>query len=159
MRVWRICKQRHVATAFSGEGARLFAARWNSVGTPLVYTSLSLSLAVVEVFVHIKKGQAPDDLMSIEASLPVDETRIEEEKSMMLSRLPPDWRREGHPVLQKIGDEWVASKRSLALPVPSVVVDGEWNVLVNPEHPDAARIKVDTAKPFHFDTRMFQGRL
>ncbi len=122
----------------------------------MVYTSLSLSLAVVEVFVHLKKYQAPEGLVSLLADLPVDAAEIEAGKLRVVSGLPDDWRQEGHPAPREIGDEWILSKRSLALPVPSVVVDGEWNMLVNPAHPDAAKIVIGPAKPFHFDERMFR---
>jgi RES domain-containing protein len=153
MRVWRICKGRHVATGFSGEGARRFGARWNPAGIPMVYTSLSLSLAVVETFVHLDIAVEPDDLMSISAELPVDETKAER---VAIEVLPPDWRTVNHLALRAIGAEWARARRSLALLVPSVVVDGEWNALVNPEHPDARKIKALEAKPFRFDVRMFR---
>ncbi|QMV18692.1 RES domain-containing protein [Granulicella sp. 5B5] len=156
MRVWRLVRERHATTAFSGEGARLFSGRWNSAGTSMVYTSLSLSLAVVEVFVHLNKSQAPDDMVSVAADLPIDATYMEEEKTAMLLRLPSDWRREGHRELQQIGDDWIASKQSLHLLVPSVAVRGEWNVLINPLHPDAKKTSIVATEPFHFDERMFK---
>ena len=157
MKVWRISKRRHAATAFSGEGSRLAAGRWNPAGVPMVYTSSSLSLAVVEVFVHLDAPVAPE-FVSIMAGLPVDEESIEIEKKAVLVVLPDDWRQVGHPLLRQIGAEWIASGRSLAMPVPSAVVDGEWNILINPAHPDAARITPSRPKPFHFDQRMFRVR-
>jgi RES domain-containing protein len=156
MKVWRISKLRHAATAFSGEGARLVAGRWNPAGVPMVYTSSSLSLAVVEVFVHLDAAASPD-FVSIAAELPVDKEEMEDQQAAMPARLPGDWRRIGHPLLRQIGADWIASGRSLALPVPSAVVDGEWNVLINPAHPDAAGITLDAPKPFEFDARMFRA--
>ncbi len=155
MKVWRISKRLHAATAFSGEGARLAAGRWNPAGVPLVYTSSSLSLALVEVFIHLDPFESPD-FVSIAADLPVDERELEEEKQEMLFKLPESWREIGHPLPQKIGADWIASGRSLALPVPSVAVDGEWNILINPLHPKATAIKLDQPKPFIFDVRMFK---
>jgi RES domain-containing protein len=155
MRVWRICNVRHAATAFSGEGARLFSARWNPAGVPMVYASTSLSLATIEVLVHLGAEDTPDELVSIEAELPVDEESCER---IDLRGLPEDWRKEKHPALPLIGAEWVLARRSLVLLAPSVAVDGEWNALVNPEHPDAAKIKVAKAKPFRFDERMFKTK-
>lgn len=155
MRVWRICKQRYAAAAYSGEGPRLFSGRWNTAGVPMVYSSLSLSLAAIEVFVHLEPVAAPDDLVSVAAELPIDEAdaeRIERKK------LPADWRRVDHPALQRMGSEWARSQRSLVLLVPSVAVEGEWNALVNPEHPESKAIRVETAKPFLFDGRMFKAR-
>jgi RES domain-containing protein len=153
MRVWRICRERHVATAFSGDGARWFGARWNAAGVPVVYTSLSLSLAVVEMFVHLNVAVEPEDLVSIEAELPGD---VLDAERVAIKDLPVDWRLVDHPALRAIGAEWVRSRRSLALLVPSVAVDGEWNALVNPEHPEARKIRVVETKPFRFDARMFR---
>jgi RES domain-containing protein len=158
MRVWRICKEHYAATAYSGEGARLFSARWNSAGTSLVYTSLSLSLAAIEVFVHLEVRDEPGDLVSIAADLPVAESRIEKEKLETLAKLSSDWRNLDNRELQRMGDEWIRSMRSLTMMVPSAVIDGEWNVLVNPAHSDAAKIKVETTKPFRFDPRMFDQK-
>jgi RES domain-containing protein len=156
MKVWRICRERHVETAFSGEGARLGSGRWNSLGTPMAYVSTSLSLAVVEVFVHLTKDQEPDDLVAITAEVPMDEALIEEEKLLMQQRLPSNWRLTHNRELQLLGDEWIRLRQSLAMMVPSAVIDGEWNVVLNPVHPDAAKIEVLSVKPFRFDSRMFK---
>jgi RES domain-containing protein len=154
LKVWRICKQRHAATAFSGEGARLFAARWNPAGVPMVYTASSLSLAVVETFVNLDASEDHGTLVSIEATLPLNEADAER---VAVRKLPADWRRVNHPHLQALGAEWARSNRSLILLVPSAAVEGEWNALVNPAHPDAAKIRLEKAKPFRFDPRMFKA--
>ncbi len=154
MRVWRICPERHVATVFSGEGARRFGARWNPAGVPMVYTSLSLSLAVVEIFVHLDIAVEPDDLWAVTAELPIKEADADR---IDIDGLPMDWRALNNSALRTIGADWASSRRSLALLVPSVAVEGEWNALVNPEHPDAQKIKVLDAKPFRLDSRMFKG--
>lgn len=152
MRVWRICKARHAAAAFSGEGARLYSGRWNSAGVRIVYTSTSLALAALEFFVHLDPSVAPDDLVSVAATLPPD---ISIEK-ILVEELPKDWHLVEHPALQKLGNGWAASLRSIALEVPSAVVDQEWNVLLNPAHPEFSRIAVDASKPWSFDRRMFK---
>ncbi len=152
MRVWRMCKKQFASAAFSGEGTRLFSGRWNPAGVPMVYTSLSLSLAAMEVFVHLEPMTAPHDLVSVEAELPVSEVAAER---IEVKWLPKDWRRVDHPVLQRMGAEWVRSGRSLVLLVPSAAVEGEWNALVNAAHPDAAAVRIEAARPFRFDARMF----
>ncbi|MES2392590.1 MAG: RES family NAD+ phosphorylase [Acidobacteriota bacterium] len=154
MKVWRICNSRHAETAFSGEGARLFSGRWNPKGVAMVYAATSLALASVEVFVHLEPEDVPKYLVSIEAELPVEAAACER---VDVRRLPVDWRRERHPVLMEIGAEWVRSQRSLALMVPSVAVVGDWNVLVNPEHPDAGKMQLGKPEAFRFDERMFRG--
>ena len=153
MRVWRICRARHAATAFSGEGARRVSGRWHPAGVPVVYTSLSLSLAVLETFVHLDPSVMPDDLVWIGATLPGD---AEDCERIIERELSSDWRRLDAPELRQIGAEWVRSQRSLALLVPSAVIEGEWNALLNPGHPQAAQIQLEMPRPFQFDARMFR---
>jgi RES domain-containing protein len=120
----------------------------------MAYTSLSLSLAVLEVFVHMPKAAEPDDYVAVMAELPVDASAMER---LDMRTLPNDWKQVDSPATQSMGASWARSKRSLALLVPSVVVPGEWNAVVNPLHPDAGKIKIVETNPFHFDERMFKG--
>lgn len=70
-------------------------------------------------------------------------------------RVPDDWRLYPHsPTTQAFGAEWVQSQRSVALRVPSVVVPGEFNYLLNPAHPQFAKVKVGKPEPFSFDPRL-----
>jgi RES domain-containing protein len=142
--------------ALSGEGARRGAARWNSLGVAVAYTSEHLSLAVCEVFVHAIGPEEADDLMSVTAEFDLREGEIEQQKRWILDRLPRDWRAVGNPATRALGDEWVRSGSSMCLFVPSAVIDGEWNILINPEHPDMREIKIVQTKPFWFDERMFK---
>ena len=153
MHLWRICKSRFAASAFAGEGARLYPGRWNPPGVRMIYTSPSLSLAAVEFFVHLDPSVAPDDLVSSRATLPLDEKTL---SRLNLGDLPADWRTTDNPILQSIGANWIAAQTSVALEVPSVAVEGEWNVLLNPTHPSFAKIKLAPPEPFHFDKRMFK---
>ena len=153
MRVWRICNARRAASALSGEGARLYSGRWNPVGVPMVYTATSLALAAIEVFVHLDPRLPPLEMVSVEAELGVDEAACER---VALRDLPADWHRERHPELQRIGAEWIESRRSLVLLAPSAAIADSWNALVNPEHPEARRIRIVERKPFRFDERMFR---
>ncbi len=152
MRVWRISKAKYAHTAFSGEGARLFDARWNFAGTPMVYTSSSLALAAIEFFVHLDPSVAPADLVSVRAEIP-DDLRVDRIET---AQLPHGWRRTDHPQLQQLGTDWARSLRSVALVVPSAAVEGEWNVLLNPAHSDFRKVDIDEPRPFHYDERMFK---
>ena len=60
--VWRITSNKFIKSAFNGEGARLFGGRWNSRGTPLIYTAESKSLAALEILVHL---ESPDLLQKL----------------------------------------------------------------------------------------------
>jgi RES domain-containing protein len=152
MHVWRISKAKFAESAFSGEGAQLFDGRWNFEGVPMVYTSSSLALAAIEFFVHLDPSDAPDDLVSVKADV-CDELHMER---IGVDRLPANWRKVDNNSLQKLGSDWAKSKSSVALVVPSAVVEEEWNVLLNPRHPDFAAIAVEPAKPFRYDERMFK---
>jgi RES domain-containing protein len=146
--VWRLCAARHARTAFSGEGARLFGGRWNDRGVPLVYTSSTLALAVVETLVHV--AEVPLDFVAIRVEIP-GSVRVERLASR---RLPRDWR--SHPAstrLQRIGTDWARSGRSLALEVPSAVIPEERNVLINPLHPQLGLLIVHKPTHFAFDRR------
>lgn len=154
LKAWRLSKARYAEAALTGEGAKVLGGRWNSVGVSVVYASLSLSLAVLEVFVHMTATAAePEDYVSVAVDLGVDERHAER---VDLASLPQGWNQLELPELKALGDAWALSRRSLALLVPSVVVEGEWNVLINPLHSDAKKLAVQTPRPFHFDQRMFK---
>jgi len=153
MKIWRICRERYAADAFSGEGARRFGGRWNSRGVPMVYASTSLALAAIELFVHLEPNQAPDDLVSIAAELPEGEPALRWDSTT----LPEEWWGDELGPVRELGDTWIRDKQSLAVMVPSVPIRQEWNVLVNPRHPRRDAIEVQTIEPFTFDARMFRA--
>lgn len=150
MLVWRLCRARHAAQAFSGDGARRYGGRWNSRGVPMVYCSSSLALAAIELFVHLEPALAPDDLAAIAARLPDGEPA----RTLTAEELPPDWWADSE-ITRTLGDAWIREGSSLALQVPSVPIRSEWNVLVNPLHPRRSEMRIDAPQPFVFDARMF----
>jgi RES domain-containing protein len=152
MHLWRLCRKLHAASAFSGEGARLYGGRWNSQGVRMVYTSPSLALAAVETFVNLEPNLIPDDLVAIEAEIPDD---IQTER-IDLNSLPRKWHELRDESLRSFGDHWILTAETLALHVPSAAIRGEWNVLLNPEHPDFRKVKVGKPRAFAFDLRMFR---
>ena len=152
MRFWRICRRRFVVEAASGKGARLYGGRWNSRGVRVVYASVSLSLAAVETFVNLEPNLRPPDLVSIEGEIPaaVEIARLEP------NALPREWHQTRDESLRRFGDEWVHGGGSAALLVPSAAIRGEWNVLLNPAHPEFPKIAFGDPEPFEFDVRMFR---
>lgn len=151
MRVWRICSRKH--RRFDGEGARLYGGRWNHTGTSVVYTSGSLSLAVLELFVHVDIDIAPGDLVAIQADIP-DTLTIE---TIKIESLPRDWRRyPGVEALKDIGTAWASKASTAILSVPSAVIPVEHNYLLNPAHRDFKRIRLQKPVPFRFDARMWK---
>lgn len=150
MRVWRLTKTRYVATAFDGEGARLYGARWNNPGTRVAYASSNSALAVLEVLVHLPGGGSLPGYSLIGATIP--DALVE---NLAPSRLPKDWNVSPVPAsAQAVGDEWISSQRSLALLVPSVIVAEGYNVLINPAHPDSAQLESDFIEPYDLDRRL-----
>jgi RES domain-containing protein len=152
MRIWRICRERYADGAYADEGARLYGGRWNSKGVRMVYTSTSLALAAVETFVNLEPKLRPDDLVSIEAELPHD---LKTER-LDVKSLPADWYQLRDESLRVFGGGWIRNANFIALYVPSAAIRGEWNVLLNPDHPDFGRLKFQEPKPFEFDLRMFR---
>jgi RES domain-containing protein len=151
MRFWRICRQRYARDAANGEGARLYGGRWNSRGVRVVYASLSLALAAVETFVNLEPKLRPTDLVSIEGEIPekLEITKLD------LRDLPVKWYASRDESLRKFGDMWIKAGRTLALLVPSAAIRGEWNILLNPAHPEFSEIKFDNPQVFTFEQRMF----
>ncbi len=152
MDIWRICRSRYEAAAFTGLGAEKTGGRWNYKGHGIVYGSENLSLAALELFVHISPGILPADLISIRGKLPDSISVIE----ITESQLPNNWRAYPAPSeLQSTGTAWLRGLESLALIVPSVINPLERNILLNPSHPEFKRLKREVGKPFQFDPRMF----
>jgi RES domain-containing protein len=153
MQVWRLCRAQFAATAFDGEGARLYGGRWNHKGQPLVYCSATLSLAALEVLAHHRVPIPPHDFVAIPADIPA-KLKLE---TLRAADLPADWRAEPAPArLQEIGANWLRSLSAPLLAVPSVIVPLEFNYLINPRHPDFARLRLGTPQAFPFDPRFWR---
>jgi RES domain-containing protein len=146
---WRIVKAKHAATAFSGDGAAKTGGRWNSRGVPVVYASSTKSLAALETLVHLNP---PVPFKYVAFRLQFDAALVE---NIPLNRLPADWRVEPPPPSTKaIGDAWVREVKSAVLTLPSVIVPGELNYLLNPAHPAFKRISIGKPERFAFDPRL-----
>jgi RES domain-containing protein len=151
MQVWRIFPGRFRDSAFTGVGGLYAARRWNHLGTAMVYTSTSRALAALEFFVNLQPDEAPDNLLMAEAT--VLDASVE---TLDAKLLPRNWRALDNERCRDLGSEWARSLRSVALKVPSAVVDEDWNVLLNPKHPQFGKVKIGAAKPFRYDERMFR---
>jgi RES domain-containing protein len=151
MRVWRICKAEHAARAFTGEGAARYAGRWHESGTPVVYTSESRSLAALEQLVHLHRPRLPPHFVCFAVDVP-DALRVTRIRS---GDLPRRWYRyPAPPELREIGTRWAESRESVCLEVPSAVVRGEHNYLLNPRHDDFRRVRIGPPEPFELDPRL-----
>jgi RES domain-containing protein len=148
----RLVPSDHAATAFDGEGARLFGGRWNSKGVALVYASSHKSLAALETRVHIDATSKTKSYKAI--AFHFDDALME---VLPLRALPTDWREEPPPPsTQQLGDAWVKAAKSAILAVPSIIIPDELNYMINPTHSDFAKIIIDKATDFSFDQRLFK---
>lgn len=152
-RVYRILRRPFSKKPLDGEGAYRFGGRWSSAGVRLAYTAEHLSLAMIEYFVHIDADDAPRDLVVVAADIPESVSRV----VVAAKQLPTDWRRSpAPPGLAAIGDGFVGNGRVAILIVPSVLAPAESNWLVNPRHPEFAKIRVHPPERFRYDPRFFQ---
>ncbi|MGH7318306.1 MAG: RES family NAD+ phosphorylase [Candidatus Rokuibacteriota bacterium] len=137
--------------AFDGEGARRHGGRWTRPGIPVVYTSASLALAALEVFVNLERPQPPGDLVAISADIPETLTIA----WMAPSELPANWRSYPAPeALADLGTRWAHELKTPVLVVPSAVIPQELNYLLNPLHSHFKRIRVGNPEAFRFDPRL-----
>lgn len=136
----------------SGRGAEIAGGRWNSKGTAILYTSESIALCTVEVAVHMPLGIVPKDYYLVRIEIP-DAASI---KELPEAELPADWKSFPHAnSTQELGDAFVHEAEHLVLKVPSATVQGTYNYLLNPRHPDFHQVKVLDSLLFEFDKRLF----
>ncbi len=134
----------------SGEGSRRYGGRWNSKGNPVVYTSFTISLSLLELLIHSASYDeiAAKCLISIDVSA-AGITQITTEQ------LKNNWQ-DDEDYTRYMGDEFVRLQSSLLLKVPSVIIPEEHNMLINPRHKDFKKIKIKSARHFKFDVRLFK---
>nr|WP_314623489.1 RES family NAD+ phosphorylase [uncultured Noviherbaspirillum sp.] len=151
MQIVRIADSRH--PVWDGTGALLVGGRFNSPGRAVIYGALTFAGAMLEVLVHARIGKMPRHHVVVTAQVPED-VPVERAASGLL---PAGWDGADLGIARAFGDRWLSEARSAVLLVPSVVARGEWNAVVNPAHPDAARITVAAAEPVVWDARLFAG--
>ena len=147
---WRIVKRKFAGSAFDGDGARLYGVRWNSPGVAVVYCSDSIALAILEVLLHTGQEALLPQYVLFRAEW--DEKLMTD---LLAKSLPRDWRRfPAPPSCQKIGDDWVRSKRSAVLRLPSVVHKEHHNYLLNPQHQEFKKIAIGKMEELSIDERL-----
>ena len=138
------------ADDISGTGAKLVGGRWNLPGTALVYTSASISLALLEVLVNASTLEQLQVIQLMEIELP--ETGFHEVNK---ARLKKNWWND-FEYTQWMGSEIIRSNAPLIIQCPSVVVDKEHNYLLNPAHAQYNMVKIKASNSFRFDERLFK---
>ncbi|MBS1579880.1 MAG: RES family NAD+ phosphorylase [Bacteroidetes bacterium] len=149
MIVYRFSPKQFVSN-LSGEGSRLYGGRWNNKGLPALYTSLTTSLALVELLIHNASYHEIKNNCLALIELP--------EKSLLkieTTSLKKNWWND-EEYTKYIGSEFLASKKYLLLKIPSAIVHEEFNIIINPLHQDFKKIKLKEIKDFTFDARLFK---
>ena len=134
---------------FDAKGSQLHPGRWNTAASPILYTSEHYSTAMLEKLLH-GSGSLPPNQHFIEITIP-NGLSYETVTPATL----PRWD-DPEPVASKaFGDAWQRANRSLLLRVPSYVARIEWNILINPEHPEFRQVQRGLHEPVRWDERLF----
>jgi RES domain-containing protein len=148
MLVYRLAKEIY-AKDLSGKGAELSGGRWNSKGISMLYTGQNIALCVSELAVHLPLGIIPIGYCLVHIEIP-DKPIFE------LKKLPQNWNFFPHLTeTQKLGDKFIKDNKFFAMKVPSASIQGEFNYLLNPRHPNCKEVKIKKIEKFGFDGRLF----
>ncbi|MFA5328700.1 MAG: RES family NAD+ phosphorylase [Prolixibacteraceae bacterium] len=153
MIVFRITKKEH--SGLDGMGGLYGPGRWHKKGNLVIYTSEHASLAAWEKMVHVASFEnLPENLLLVEIEIP-DHSEIETVPQKILVE---GW--DSFPFANETvhyGTSFLRSKERLALKVPSVIIPAEYNIILNPLHPDIHLCKVIGTTPFAFDKRVLKS--
>ena len=118
----------------------------------MVYAAESKSLAALEILVHVDAAELLEEYLCIPVRFDARLVR-----TLAYAALPANWRNPMAPSsTRRMGDTWVAGGLSVVLKVPSVVVPGESNYLINPTHRNFGKLKMGAPEPFEFDPRLLK---
>lgn len=153
MILYRFSRREHGGD-LSGKGAELYGGRWNSKGVPVVYCAESRALAVTEIIAYTPPGLIPEAyVLNIIETPDAPEYRY----ALQADELPKDWERYPHGKETKfLGDRLLKERQYLLIQVPSALIQGEFNYLINPLHPQFPLIKTAEVLPFNFNERLFK---
>lgn len=153
---WRLVKARHRDGAFSGIGAKDRGGRWNSKGAAVVYTAGALSLAILEILVHLDDSSILSSFGCFSVKIPKGMVEV-----LPMGSLPADWSASPVPEsVQEIGNRWLALGKSAVLQVPSAAyqlpgdLPPESNYLLNPAHGDFPKIEIGPFRKLKVDGRL-----
>ncbi len=159
MKVYRIAKTGFI-NDLGGEGARLFGGRWNFKGYPVLYTTTSRSLAVLENLVHVSNVPGAGEYSLLTLNIPVSVKPLNiNETGISKSQLKRFYEVGSTTEIMVAGTQWLIKQSSLLLRVPSAVIFEEDNILINPLHPDFVKIKKAGVRVFEFDKRLFYSKI
>jgi RES domain-containing protein len=152
MLVYRLYKSSYIADPLSAEGARRAGGRWNPKGYPILYTSATPELALLEVVAHLNPTFIPKfHLLVLDVPEP--------QRSIAISELPPTWLDEptDGPLQTHLLD-WLAQPDAVAVSVPSAIVSRSRNYLLHTLHPGfSEQVRIVENEPFQIDSRLVKN--
>ena len=143
MNIWRISN----FADLSGRGGLLAQGRWHDVGNPVVYCSDHPSTALLEILVHVDPELLPDDFQLLRIACP-DDTVVSTIELDRTAALNPTRTRE-------LGTQWLAARSACLLKVACAILPEAWNYLINPAHPQAPSLRIESTSRYPFDPRLF----
>lgn len=147
MMLYRITSRAY-ARDLSGTGAMLYGGRWNPRGMRMLYTSASVSLAMLETLANLSGDHFQRNLVVVRLELPdaLDVyTPVE---------LPERWQSYPHRAETVTFGETFLRSDHVAMRVPSALVPFEFNVLINPIHEKFDLVKYVDSNPILLDKRL-----
>ena len=135
----------------SGIGAKLKGGRWNSIGLPLLYTSESISLGLLEVLANANTLEELQSLQLVEIEIPSNASVHQ----LQLSQLKKEWWKD-FEYSKWIGSEIIKENKVLVIKCPSAIIEIESNYLINPLHTSFKKVGINVIKDFRFDERLFK---
>ena len=134
---------------YDSEGSRLFPGRWNTAATPMIYTSEHYSTAMLEKLVHASSVLPPNQ-HHVRITIP-NGTSYE----VFQTAVHSGWDGKDDAICRAFGATWRQQGRTALLLVPSIPARMERNILINPDHPEAAGITHDLPEPVWWDDRLY----
>jgi len=148
MEVYRLAHARFAD--LSGKGGLYGSGRWHHKGHPILYTASSRALAALERFVHESASTLPP-LKMLTLWLP-DHLSIDRYTE---HQLPDGWDQlPDTEASRDFGAHWLQQNQHAALQVPSAIVRGDYNLIINPLHPQVRELKVVEEVDFYYDQRL-----
>jgi RES domain-containing protein len=141
--VWRISNH----STLDGGGGLRASGRWHTRGRRIVYCAPNPATALLEILVHaeIDFEDLPVTYKYLEIDVPESVSReVVNPSALDATRIT--------------GDEWLHSRRTALLLVPSAIVPATTNIVVNPAHPAAAGIKIVRIHIQTMDSRLIGRR-
>lgn len=151
MNVYRIGPAKY-ARDLSGEGSRLFGGRWNNKGIACIYTSENRALAILEYSVNVNLDDIPRTLTLITFDISRASVKIIKE-----AELPGNWRNSPAPSEAKnFGSALLQDPHFSVYKIPSTIVPGEYNYLLNPFHAESKLFTIIDTMDYPYDIRIQQ---